>query len=96
MNLTVNRHSPSDRVRINMETTLIDGEFASAEALQLIGKFFEMKIRFHEEKIGQSTQEEDIKMREQKIRQLQNNLADIREYIRGGENVWIHANIHIN
>lgn len=97
MNSTVNQPSLSDRDKIDMDTTLIDGEFSSADALQVITRLFEVKIRYHEEQIGRSAQEEDIKMRERKIRQLQHNLADIRDYIRNnGQQVWIHANVHIN
>lgn len=97
MNSTVNQLSLSDRDKIDMETTLIDGEFSSSDALQVITRLFEVKIRYHEEQIGRSAQEEDIKMRERKIRQLQQNLADIRDYIRNnGQQVWIHANVHIN
>ena len=57
---------------------LIQGQFSRQEALELITKLIAVKIRFHEDKIRDSSQEEDIKMRETRIKQLQKELYELR------------------
>lgn len=57
---------------------LIQGQFSRQEALELITKLIAVKIRFHEDKIRDSLQEEDIKMRETRIKQLQKELYELR------------------
>lgn len=57
---------------------LIQGQFSRQEALELITKLIAVKIRFHEDKIRNSSQEEDIKMRESRIKQLQKELYELR------------------
>jgi hypothetical protein len=42
---------------------------------------YEVKIKYHTDKIAGSHNEEDIKMREQKIKLLQHELTKSREYI---------------
>jgi 3-methyladenine DNA glycosylase/8-oxoguanine DNA glycosylase len=64
-----------------MTIKLIDGHFQSAEALEIITKMIHVKISFHEDKINQSQNEEDIKMREKRIKQLQKDLYDVRQHI---------------
>lgn len=54
------------------------------------------KVKFHENIIGNNDNEEDIKMRENRIKQLQKDLFDARQYIENkGENVSINASIEI-
>ncbi len=58
-----------------MNIELIKGSFKAAEAAELINQLFKSKIRFHEEKIStDDLNEEDIKMRERRIIELQNEL----------------------
>ena len=64
-----------------MEQHLIDGQFACADAIDLVTQLYEVKIKYHTDKIAGSQNEEDIKMREQKIKLLQHELTKSREYI---------------
>jgi hypothetical protein len=64
-----------------MEQHLIDGQFACADAINLVTQMYEVKIKYHTDKIAGSHNEEDIKMREQKIKLLQHELTKSREYI---------------
>ncbi len=61
-----------------MNLQLIKGEFTRAEAFDILTQLVAVKIRFHEGKIEKSHSEEDIKMREQRIRQLQQALHEVR------------------
>ena len=51
---------------------LVEGTFTQAQAIALITELYDVKIRFHESMIQGNTMEEDIKMRERKIKSLQN------------------------
>lgn len=64
-----------------MNLQLIQGQFTSTEAIELISQFVSTKIRFQEDKITASSNEEDIKMRERRIKQLQQELNDMRVFI---------------
>lgn len=64
-----------------MKLQLIDGAFSPTESIEILTQLYQVKIRFHEEKIRTSANEEDIKMRERKIKALQKNLEDARAYI---------------
>jgi Spy/CpxP family protein refolding chaperone len=78
-----------------MELKLIDGDFNQIETIDLLTQLYQVKIKFHEEKVKNSHNEEDIKMREQKIKYLQNNLAEARTYIKN-ENKNFHIDSVIN
>jgi hypothetical protein len=74
-----------------MELHLIDGQFACADAINLVTQLYEVKIKYHTDKIAGSHNEEDIKMREQKIKLLQQELTKSREYIlKQANSVVIH------
>jgi hypothetical protein len=74
-----------------MELHLIDGQFACADAINLVTQMYEVKIKYHTDKIAGSHNEEDIKMREQKIKLLQHELTKSREYIlKQANSVVIH------
>ncbi|NBU80634.1 MAG: hypothetical protein EBS55_03160 [Flavobacteriaceae bacterium] len=78
-----------------MELKLIDGDFNQIETIDLLTQLYQVKIKFHEEKVKNSLNEEDIKMRERKIKSLQNNLAEARTYIKN-ENKNFHIDSVIN
>jgi len=61
-----------------MNIELIKGTYPINEGLDLILKMIEVKIRYHEQKIDLLDNEEDMKMREQRIKQLQNDAMRIR------------------
>ena len=69
-----------------MNIQLIEGEFKSNDALDLITQMIQLKIKFHENKIGKSETEEDIKGREAKIKRLQNDLFELRNMINSTSN----------
>ena len=64
-----------------MELQLLNGTFSSKESIEILNQLFQVKIKFHEDKIKTSQNEEDVKMRERKIKFLQNELADARQLI---------------
>ena len=64
-----------------MNIQLIEGEFKSNDALDLITQMIHVKIKYHEGKINNSEVEEDIKARETKIKRLQKELFEFRNQI---------------
>ena len=56
-----------------MNLQLIQGQFSAGDAIDILTKMVEVKIKFHEAKILSQLNEEDIKMRENRIKQLQKN-----------------------
>ncbi len=64
-----------------MNIQLIKGHFESKEAIDILTQMIQVKIKFHEEKIHHTHREEDIKMREKRIKQLQHDLSEIRNHI---------------
>ncbi|MBC7605468.1 MAG: hypothetical protein H7199_00715 [Burkholderiales bacterium] len=78
-----------------MELQLIDGAFSTTETIDILTQLFHVKIKFHEEKVRNSYNEEDIKMRERKIKLLQKNLDEARAYIKK-ENKDFHLESVIN
>ncbi len=79
-----------------MELHLIDGQFSATDAIAIITQLTEVKIKYHENKIKSSHNEEDIKMRERKIKNLQKELADSREHIqKQTSNITINSTINL-
>jgi hypothetical protein len=79
-----------------MTIQLIEGEFSSRDALDLITQMIHLKIKYHENKINKSSGEEDIKYRESKIKRLQKELFELRNNmdVKGGP-VKIDATIEV-
>lgn len=79
-----------------MNIQLMQGHFSKSDALDLITELIHVKIRFHENKIKSSSNEEDAKMRETKIKRLQKSLFDFKNQLKGQESlVSIHSLIEI-
>ena len=79
-----------------MELHLIDGQFSATDAIAIITQLTEVKIKYHENKIKSSHNEEDIKMRERKIKKLQKELANSREHIqKQTSNIIINSTINL-
>jgi hypothetical protein len=79
------------------EIQLIQGTFNSTDALNLITEMIQVKIKFHENKITDNSNEEDIKYRETKIKTLQNILSDLRNKVKMSEDsIRLDAKIQIN
>ena len=80
-----------------MKIQLVHGEFSSQEAIDIITKMVQVKIKFHEEKITGSPSEEDIKMREQRIKGLQKELYEVRDFITHKKaKIEMHSVVEIN
>jgi Spy/CpxP family protein refolding chaperone len=79
-----------------MKIQLIEGSFDKQDALNLLNKIIKVKIDFHESKIDADSNAEDVRMREQKIKKLQNNLMDLRNQINDcSSGIVINASIEI-
>ncbi len=64
-----------------MKIQLIEGNFDAKDALDILTKMIHVKIKFQEDKINESSGEEDINMRETRIKRLQKSLFEIRQHI---------------
>jgi hypothetical protein len=79
-----------------MVLNLIKGSFTAKEAQELITELIHVKIKFHENKIKLADQEEDIKMREKRIKQLQKELYEVKNYIgRKKESISLFSEINL-
>lgn len=61
-----------------MNIQLIQGKFIAQDAMDILTQMIDVKVRYHENKISQCANEEDIKYRENKIKKLQNELSALR------------------
>jgi hypothetical protein len=68
-----------------MQLQLIKGRFNKTEAFDLVSEMVNIKIRYHEDKIRWAEQEEDIKMRENRIKQLQKELYEFKNQLLSNE-----------
>ncbi len=79
-----------------MKIHLIQGHFTGKDAISIITKMIEVKIKFQEEKIKSADNEEDIKMRENRIKSLQKELYDSRKTIEAlGDNISVQSEINV-
>lgn len=66
-----------------MIISLLKGSFLPEEAEELITKMVHVKIKYHENKINNDMlNEEDIKMREKRIIELQRDLYEMRRQLK--------------
>lgn len=80
-----------------MKVNIIKGTFNKVEAISLLTKMIEVKIKFQEDKIHVTQNEEDIKMRETRIKQLQKELFETRNFIDNHpEPISINAKIELS
>jgi len=79
-----------------MNIHLIQGEFSSIEAFELITQMVHIKIKYHENKIAKNSSEEDIKYRESKIKRLQKELFELRNSVeKNGGNIKLEGIITV-
>ncbi len=64
-----------------MKIQLLKGSFTPQDAEKLISDLIRVKIKYHEDKIKSDDHEETIKMRENRIIKLQNELTEVRKNI---------------
>jgi len=80
-----------------MNLRLIQGEFSPTDAIDILTQLVKVKIKFHENKINSTYTEEDIKMAENRIKQLQQQLHESRIYIeQQGKNIAIESELIFN
>lgn len=80
-----------------MNIQLIKGNYDSKEAFELISRLIQVKIEFHEKQIGKGQSEEDIKMRERRIKELQDELKQAREELSAeNKRIDLEGIIHLN
>ena len=80
-----------------MKIQLIQGRFTKEDTLELLSQLVLAKVKFHENKIEKSLSEEDIKMRERRIKQLQHDFHETKKAIlMGNSNCELEAEIKIN
>lgn len=80
-----------------MKINLIHGHFKARDAISIITKMIDVKIKFQEEKIKDSDNEEDVKMRENRIKGLQKDLYESRKWIEThGDVVSLHSEINLD
>jgi hypothetical protein len=80
-----------------MKMQLINGEFTAIETLELITQMVHVKVKFLENKIHNSQNEEDIKTKESKIIALQNKVSELRNHIASNfENKKLFSEIEIS
>ncbi len=79
-----------------MKAQLISGTFEKSDAIDLVTKMVNAKVKFHENKVKSTSTEEDVKMREAKIKNLQKELYEIRNYIENQYEVTINCEITLN
>ena len=70
-----------------MKIQLIKGTFDAKEATDIIAQMIHVKIKFHESKISHLSNEEDIKFREGRIKQLQKELYEAVKYFKETKNI---------
>lgn len=80
-----------------MKIQLIEGNFTSKDALEILTNMIHVKIKYHENKINEISNEEDINMRETRIKKLQKDLFDIRNNIeKKSGKISIQSSINID
>lgn len=80
---------------MSLTIQLIHGQFDAKDALDLVTVMLRAKIKFHESRITSNCEEEDVKMRENKIKLLQNDLNEARKLIEGSNNLNIESTIEL-
>ena len=71
---------------------LINGNFSSSDALDLVTQMTHVKIKFLEAKINKEHNEEDLKVRERRIIELQRDLYESRNFLtKVSGNINVHA-----
>lgn len=60
---------------------LIQGKFSANDTIDIITQMVQVKIKFHESKITNTSNEEDSKLEEKRIKELQNELQNLRSNI---------------
>lgn len=80
-----------------MKVQLIQGHFSGKDAIDILTKMIAVKVKFQEGKIDNANNEEDMKMRENRIKSLQKELYEARQFIeKNGKTITLKSVIEIN
>ncbi len=80
-----------------MKIQLIHGQFSAKDAIEIISQMVHIKIKFQEDKIHDSSSEEEIKMRETRIKQLQNDLFNMRKFVeKNGATINVESEVQLS
>jgi hypothetical protein len=90
------RSDKDSKEYVSSNAVLMDGVFETNDALDLIAAMYQQKVRFHESKIQHADSEEDIKLREEKIKALQLQLGKLRAMMQGSSKVQVHAEFTVH
>lgn len=74
-------HWDKDNKTKYIHIQLLKGSFDAREAIDILNQMVQVKIKFHEKKITSHCSEEEIKMRERRIKQLQDEWKELRATI---------------
>jgi len=78
-----------------MNIQLLKGNFTQSEALDILTQLVHVKIKFHESKIEKSDNEEDIKMRENRIKHILQDFYEAKQLILIQKQCDLNAEINI-
>ncbi|MEI8194191.1 MAG: hypothetical protein EBR91_03170 [Flavobacteriia bacterium] len=62
-----------------MKIQQLNGTINASDAVELMAHLVHLKIKYHEHRINNQSSEEDIKTREEKIKQLQKELFEFKK-----------------
>lgn len=80
-----------------MKISLLKGSFSPKEIEKIVTELIQVKIKFHEEKIQSSDEEETMKMRENRIIKLQNDLKELRKFLNNSDSfINVDAEIELS
>ena len=68
-----------------MNIDIANGRYSSSEAMELVSRLVDAKIGFLQDRIGCSTSEEEIKMREKGIIQIQDEFRRLKGMLQSGD-----------
>ncbi|MFN5294701.1 MAG: hypothetical protein ACK5BL_04170 [Flavobacteriales bacterium] len=71
-----------EQVTESIQMKLADGIFYSGDAASIIRGMIDVKVKFHEDKISRLSNMEEIKMREQRIKELQRIQSKIQDWLK--------------
>lgn len=79
-----------------MNIQLIQGQFNVKDAIDIITQMIHIEVKYHENKISNTSNEEDIKFCETKIKRLQKDLFEIRKFVETkGKKISLESTIKI-
>ena len=79
-----------------MVIKLLQGDFEKNEAISILTRLIDVKIKHHESSISLLANEEDVKSRENKIKNLQKSLFEMRQFIENKDKVTFECDIFVH